>query len=48
MFFKFTYFNLDWFHLPGFTFLVLPQPGSPGQIQEGRKTAVCVYVTYFK
>ena len=23
--------NRDWFYLPGFTFLVLADPGSPGQ-----------------
>jgi len=36
--------NPDWFYLPGFTFLVPAHPGSPGQIQEGRKTVVCVCV----
>jgi len=26
--------NPDWFYLPGFTFLVLAHPGSPGQNPE--------------
>jgi len=28
----------------GFTFLVLAQPGNPGQSPEGRKTDLCVCV----
>jgi len=27
--------NPDWFYLPGFTFLVLAHPGSPGQNPRG-------------
>ena len=34
-----------WFYLPGFTFLVPANPGSPGQNQEDRKTILCVYVS---
>jgi len=29
--------NPDWFYLPGFTFLVLAPPGSPGQNPESLK-----------
>jgi len=34
--------NTDWFNLPGFTFLVLAHPGSPGQSPGSRKTVVVV------
>jgi len=36
--------NPDWFYLPGFTFLVLAHPGSPGQSPGGCKTVVVVVV----
>ena len=36
--------NPDWFYLPGFTFLVLAHPGSPGQNPKGHKTVVYVCV----
>jgi len=36
--------NPNWFYLPGFTFLVPAHPGSTGEIQESRKTVVCVCV----
>ena len=39
--------NPHWFYLPGFTFLVLAHPGSPGQSQGGRKTFVVVVAVYF-
>jgi len=34
---SFAPINLDWFYLPGFTFLVPARPGSLNKIQEGRK-----------
>jgi len=34
--------NPDWFYLPGFTFLVPPHPGSPGQNPESHKMVVVV------
>ena len=36
--------NPDWLYLPGFTFLVLAHPGSPGHSPEGRKMVVVVVV----
>jgi len=36
--------NLDWFYLPGFTFLVPAHLGSPGQNPEGRIMVVVVVV----
>ena len=36
--------NPNWFYLPGFTFLVLAHPGSPGQNPESRKMVVVVVV----
>jgi len=36
--------NPDWFYLPGFAFLVLAYPGSPGHNPERRKTVVVVVV----
>ena len=38
--------NPDWFYLPGFTFLVPAQPGSPGQNPRGlwNEMVVCVCV----
>jgi len=32
--------NPDWFYLPGFTFLVLAHPSSPGQNLESHKMVV--------
>ena len=40
--------NTDWFYLPGFTFLVLAHPGSPGQNPESLKTVVVVVETIGK
>jgi len=40
--------NADWFYLPGFTFLVLVHPGSPGHNTGGRKIVVksgCLWIT---
>jgi len=37
--------NPDWFYLPGFTFLVLAHPGSPGQNPDSRKMVVVVVVS---
>jgi len=34
--------TISWFYFAGFTFLLPAHPDSPGQIQEGRKTVVCV------
>ena len=40
--------NPDWFHLPGVTFVVSPDPGSPGQNPRGPKNGcVCVCVLKF-
>jgi len=36
--------NPDWFHLPGFTFLVLAHPGSPGHNPKSQKMVVVVAV----
>jgi len=36
--------NRDWFHLPGFTFLILAYPGSPRQNPESHETVVVVVV----
>ena len=36
--------NPDWFHLPGFTFLVPTHPGSLGHSPGGRKMVVAVVV----
>ena len=34
--------SYDWFYVPGFTFLVLAHPGSPGHNQRGPQTVLCV------
>jgi len=40
--------NPDWFYLPGFTFLMLAHPGSPGQNPRGRQNGcVCVCVWFY-
>ena len=36
--------NPDWFYFPGFTFLILAHPGSPGHSPGGRKMVVVVVV----
>jgi len=40
------YLNPDWFYLPGFTFLVLAHPGSPGENPRGLCgcVGVCVFL----
>jgi len=37
--------NPDWFYLPGFTFLLPADPGSPGLFPGGYKMVVVVVVT---